>query len=318
MNKPLRTALIGVGKIGLGYANDSIMERYWKYASHAQVLAENPRIKWTLAIDPDKSARRAALEFGASRALDGSTEEGLDAIDYAVLATPTDHRIAWIERLTNLKAVLVEKPLGNNLAQAQDLIQLCESRGILLQVNYWRRADQLFRSWADGALTSLIGRPQTARFVYGGGLLNNGSHMLDTARMLLGEVTEIRALRSTSPDTRAFMTAHDSGATCAFLPLDFKHYRELGWEIWGESGHLEVNRAATNIKVCTVGDHRSMAGQREVIFEKPTDIQPTVGTSIYRMHENLIDSYQGKAQLWSSGHSAFETERLLNSLMEEN
>lgn len=315
MKRPHRTALIGVGKIGLSYAKDPVMQKHWKYASHAQVLRDNPRIKWALAIDPDKEARRAALEFGAGRALDGSTDEALESIEYAVLATPLKHRMDWLERMPNLKAVLVEKPLGTIPQEAERFVEACDSRGILLQVNYWRRADEVFRYWADGGISSLIGRPQAARFVYGGGFLNNGSHMLDTARMLLGEVQKVAALPTPQQDSPAFLATHSGGAASAFLPLDFKFYRELGWEIWGENGHLEVNRAATSILVSKLADHRSMAGQREIGFDKPATITPTVGTSLYRMHENLLDALEGRAHLWSSGREALRTEKLLDEVL---
>mgnify|MGYP001412936739 CR=1 FL=1 len=53
-------------------------------------------------------------------------------------------------------------------------------------VNYWRRADRLFQALAAGGLTEHVGSPQAVFGLYGNGLVNNGGHLIDFLRMLLG------------------------------------------------------------------------------------------------------------------------------------
>ena len=71
-------------------------------------------------------------------------------------------------------------------------------RNLLVQVNLLRRADECFRELAAGRMVELIGRLQAAQGLYGNGLINNGTHMVDLVRMLFGEVEEAKAVNATA------------------------------------------------------------------------------------------------------------------------
>ena len=190
MSRQFRTALVGLGNIGLGFADDPLTRRHYRYASHAQVLAAHPSFAWEAAVDsnPEVAAQTQA-RWGIAHAV-STMPDLLSRYDpeVLVLATPPSARIPAVQVCPGLKAVLCEKPLGGTLGEARAFLDLCEARGTLVQVNLRRRCDTLSRKLAVRELEAMIGQPQAVRGLYGNGLLNNGTHLVDFCRMLFGDV----------------------------------------------------------------------------------------------------------------------------------
>jgi len=92
----------------------------------------------------NETARRGAAEFGiptVATTLDELLEQpDVDIID---LAVPTQARLPLIEQITRAprkpRAILSQKPFAFNLADAEQMIALCENAGIVLMVNQQAR-----------------------------------------------------------------------------------------------------------------------------------------------------------------------------------
>ena len=326
MSARLRTAVIGFGRVGSGYAEDQAMARYYKYATHAQVLADHPLYEWLAVIDPAAAARQDAstnwkVRHTAARLSDiGALAND---IEVAIVATPPETRLDFLDQLPALRAVLVEKPLGRTLADGDAFARYCRERGILVQVNLWRRADQTLRHLADGELRTLIGAAVCGFGVYGNGLLNNGLHMVDLVRMLLGEVTSVMAL---SPDqilagspiaddiNVSFALELVGGTVLTLSPLPFTNYRENGLDLWGAEGRLSIYNEGLTISYFQRRDNRAMTGEREVAADKPAYLESTVGTAFYHMYSNLAAAIAGEAQLWSPAESALRSSAVVEAI----
>ena len=59
----------------------------------------------------------------------------------------------------HIRGVLAQKPLGVNLAEAVEIVQLCESAGITLAVNQNMRDDQSIRACHDLIGKGYLGEP---------------------------------------------------------------------------------------------------------------------------------------------------------------
>lgn len=323
----LRAVLIGAGKVGVGYAADPLMARHYPFATHAQVLAAHADFDWQAVVDISEESRETArMKWGVPHAF-GSVGEMARLIEpeVAVIATPPETRMAVIEALPAVRAVLVEKPLGLTSAGGEEFLAYCERRGIVVQVNLWRRADTTFRSLAEGRLRELIGAPQTAFVVYGNGLANNGTHMIDFVRMLLGEVESVQTLGGIEPRRAGpiggdvdvpFSMRVRGGVGVAAHPVRFEHYRENGLDVWGEKGRLSVRQEGLGIFLYQRREHRAMLGEREVAADEPQSLVSTVGHAFHEMYGNLAAALRGDAALWSPGDSALRTTRVVEAVLD--
>lgn len=326
MTAPIPAAIIGFGKQGQGYADDPVMARHFRYAVHAQVLAAHPGIDWGVVVDPSAEAREAARHrWGVAACAASVGELGARAqdIELAVIATGPEARLDLIDAFPNLRAVLVEKPLGTTLADAQAFLAACAARGILVQVNLWRRADAAFRALADGGLSNVIGPLQGATVLYGNGLVNNGTHMIDFARMLFGEPLRAQLLGQDAglvegpiPGDRnpRFALTMAGGAVIDFMPVRFAEWRENGLIAWGRQGRLDILNEGLTLATFPRADNRAMQGEAEIASDCPSRIEPTAGSALWEMHDNLLAALAGTAALVSPGASALATARVVEAV----
>lgn len=325
--RPLRTVMVGFGMVADGFADDPLMARYFNYATHAQVLADHPRFDWLAVVDPSEEARaRAANRWGVRHCV-GHVDDLPSSLapEVAVIATPPHHRRGLIERWPSLRAAMVEKPLAPTLEQADSFIADCGNRGVVVQVHFWRRGVAALRDLAGGGLSALIGRPQAAFGVYGGGLLNNGVHLIDLARWLLGEVSEARVTGAVSrPDDLPlpgdaqvpFCLAFPEGTVFAAAPVDFRHYREVGLDIWGTEGRLSLLHETLTMHHFPKSPNRGVTGADEISSDRPAVSALSVGNALYALYDDLLDAVDtGRAPV-SEGMSALATQKIASALTE--
>jgi predicted dehydrogenase len=320
---PLKTVLIGFGKIAAGYAGDEIMARHFPYATHAQVLRDHPLFDWEAVVDPSEGAlRQAATEWQVNCVNASIDDFAADhKPDVAIIATPPDTRLHFIEKLPSLKAVLVEKPLGLSLHDARKFVEICRCRNILLQVNFVRRADERLRALASGGMHDIIGNPQAVFGLYGNGLLNNGSHMVDLVRMLFGEIDSVRALGNIQPfgpnDFHVpFALRMRSGLLVTMNTVSFAFYRENGLDIWGARGRLSILQEGLGIYHYSLSGNRAVGGEKEIASDWLAEIESTIGNALYHMYSNLAAAVTEAKPLWSDGDSALKTSEALHAVLD--
>lgn len=328
MSAPFKTVVIGFGKIASGFSEDPVMARHFRYATHAQVLRDHPAFSWEAVVDPSDAARAIARGKWGVPLVFRDVSEIPDSFlpEVAVLATPPGTRLRLVERFPSLKAVFVEKPLGTSLCEARTFLDACEKRGIAVQVNFWRRGDRLFRELAGGRLEELVGRAYGAFGIYGNGFRNNGSHMIDFARMLFGEVEHAEPVRpewsfkeGPLPEDRniQFHLVVVGGAGVSVHPIPFSSYREVGIDIWGEKGRLSILQEGLGIYLYPRAENRAIRNEWEIASDCGRALEATCGDALFRMYDNLAGSLSGREALWSPGRSALATEEILHSLLEK-
>lgn len=139
---PIKVGVIGVGHIGKSHAR--------VYAALAQAGAQLAAV-----LDVNReAAQEVASLYGAHVA--ESLEDFAAHVDAATVATPTPtHFEVGRFLLERGKHLLVEKPITDNTAQAQELSVLAQQAGCVLQVGHIERFNPAF-----GALETLLTRPR--------------------------------------------------------------------------------------------------------------------------------------------------------------
>ncbi|GAA0949711.1 MULTISPECIES: Gfo/Idh/MocA family protein [Streptomyces violaceusniger group] len=277
MNSTAASAPVRVGLVGLSARGG------WAPQSHLPALS---RLKGyelrALSASSAESARAAGEKYRVPLAF-GSTAElvASDEVDLVVVSVRVPlHREVILAALGAGKAVLCEWPLGNGLAEAEELAAAAAKAGVRTFAGLQARSAPVVRQVRDlvtdryvGEVlsTSLVasGRRWGATFEPGGAYLldreNGGTmltipfgHTVDAVAQVLGEFTEVSSTLATrrpvvheeGTGRAAAMTVHDqvavSGrlASGAVASLHFRAGLSRGtnfhWEINGTEGDLVV------------------------------------------------------------------------------
>lgn len=323
MTRRLRTVVVGFGQVADTLGDDARMRQYFRDASHAEVLAKHPTFDWDAVIDPSEDAlRRAREKWGIEHT--ATDLRGLGegyAPDVAVIAAPPSMRLAVIEAFPSLSGLLVEKPLGHTVGEARRFAEACEARGLAVQVHFWRRGVAGFQDLASGGLRKRVGAAQGAFAIYGRGLFNNGSHLVDFIRMLLGEVVEARALAAADHDVDLpndfdipFALRLENGLLVTALPVKFAHYREVALDIWGTTGRLSLMQESLSVMRFPVVENRGLEDAFELASDKPESVDLPVADAYRTMYDNVAAAVTDGAALVSSAGSALQTMEVLDAI----
>jgi len=323
MARPLRTAIVGFGAIADTLGDDQKMRRYFGAASHAEVLKSLSMFDVGAVLDPrEEPRRRASLHWGVPNVFSTNTDflEGYDP-EVLVMTSPPGQRFELLKRCDNLKGVFLEKPLGD---EASEIFRWSNERGIPVQVNYWRRAVAEFLFGQPKFVLREAGDIQAVFGIYGNGLRNNGSHLIDLARMLLGEVVSAHSLAS--PDFKrmpklagdsdiGFSLTFSTGIQMAVLPVNFDHYREVAIDIWGSKARVSVTQESLVVQSSPRMPNRGLENEHEIASDNYHSIQPSVRNSLSKLYENLFGAMSNGEPLLSGIASASATERVVDAVI---
>lgn len=195
----LRTGIIGAGWIG---------------RRHADTLAGRRDTTLSAVCDLDAElAAEIAARYGADAFTDWQEMLDAAALDAVWVCTPPKaHAAPAIAALQRGLPLYLEKPIARSLSDAQSIVTAAERAGVVCAVGYqWHALDVLddLRHSLDGQTVGcLIGqsiggtqsRPWFLDQAEGGGnLLERGSHHIDLARAVAGEIVAVQAAGSTAP-----------------------------------------------------------------------------------------------------------------------
>ncbi|MEU2023211.1 Gfo/Idh/MocA family oxidoreductase [Streptomyces sp. NPDC016469] len=266
---------IGVGIIGLGAHGG------WAERSHLPALRAVPGYELrALSASSKQSAERSGQKHGVSRAFGTAAElVACDEVDLVVVAVKVPHHRELVRTaLSAGKSVLCEWPLGNGLAEAEDMAQSARGRAVPTVVGLQARSHPALTYARHLVADGYVGEVLSTTVVGSGGAWGatvgpgdhyvldaaNGatlltipfSHALDGLASVLGEPEELRiqlvSRRTSAVDTEngqpVPMTAADQVVASGRLPdgaVATFHYRggmsrgtNFRWEINGTEGDL--------------------------------------------------------------------------------
>src|SRR3954462_2369627 len=184
MNR-IRMAVVGVGHLG---------------KEHARILSALPEVDLIGVADLNPAQVKAVADRCGTEAFE-SHHDLHDLVDAVTIAAPTlyHHTIArsFLERGI---PVLVEKPITTTLAQAEELVEIANARGVPFQVGHIERFNPAFENLTRRPLTPKLIEaerhgPFTGRSTDIGVVLDLMIHDLDLILSLAGStVKRIEAL----------------------------------------------------------------------------------------------------------------------------
>ena len=326
MNKIFRTAIFGFGKIAYGYGDDKKYIKEYPIPTHFEAIKKIQNLDLDTVIDADENALKNANEAGVKNLFNDIRDvNDIDQIEFLTLSCPPHiNKLNVIKAFPSLKGLVLEKPVTDNVCDSKEILEYIRKANIKTQVCYLRRFDDFAVSLQSGGLNKLIGKPQMAQIVYGNGLRNNGSHMLDLCMMLLGDFTKnIRSL-NTNIDTCVLdndlnitcLLKTKSGINISMTPIDFKNYRENSLDIWGKKGRIVINQEGSYFSHWKSTSSRFGDIYKEINWSEPYYSGKTkIGNAIEKLYLNLIESIKNNKNPISSLDSSIKTEELINKII---
>ncbi len=309
---------INVGMVGYKFMGKAHSNAYRQVAHFFPDVALRP-VLHTLCGRDAAGVRAAADQFGwAEVETDWRTLVASDAIGLVDISTPGDsHAPIAIAAAEHGKHVFCEKPLANTLAEARQMRDAVQRAGVVGMVNFnYRRvpAVQLAKRLIDDGR---LGKIYHWRAVYlqdwimdpsfplvwrlqkdqaGSGAMGDlGAHIVDLARMLVGEISTVTGITETFikqrpleggsdsslgatagvgmgevtvDDAALFLARFASGAIGSFEVTRFAKGRanQNRFEINGSKGSLSFNLERMNeLEVLLDDEQTDVAGFRNVL-----------------------------------------------------
>jgi predicted dehydrogenase len=132
----------------------------------------------------------------------GEMLEGEELDIVSVCTWPLSHaEITIAAAESGVKGILCEKPMATNLGEADAMLEACDRNEVKLVVGHQRRFEPINITARKLILEGAIGQPTLAFRKASGGLLNWGTHLVDTIRYLLGDPETLWVLGQVSRKT---------------------------------------------------------------------------------------------------------------------
>jgi predicted dehydrogenase len=293
---PLRAAIIGCGRMGCGAPHAATAAR----RTHAAGFAEHPSTQLIALCDADpERARLCAERWDVPRSFTDAWEMLRETRpDIVSIATPDDTHCALLTLVlseASVLGVLLEKPVALNANDALAALALCSRSGTPVAVNYSRRYLPSHEVLRRALLNGELGSIQCVTGYYTKGTFHNGTHWLDLARFLFGEVREVLGFQGSSgpkgdPSYDARLS-FETGVRGSLIACDSSAFSVFEMDIVGTRARARVIDSGLTIETSPIGP--STLDEGYIILQQPRITRET-GMDAATLHvvEDLVESIQ--------------------------
>jgi predicted dehydrogenase len=311
-DRPVNVAVIGCGRIGTQW--DSPASDLPQPMTHASAFTRNPGSRLVAVCDSDAArAEAAAARWGCLTAYDNPRKMfGCEKVDLVVVATTSSARWSVIEPALSagIKFFVIEKPIATTLRESSVIASALAAAGARALVNFSRHWDPAMRDLRARILAGNLGALQRLIGLYGKGIANNGSHMIDlVATLCAAKPVRVRSLGSPLPLTESSWSedaepALDAqlviaGATGAEIQLDLLGTDQSAFtcfelRIIGTVGACSITAGGRALGISRIIDDPDFAGYK---MPGPLAVLPArAAESMQAMAAEAIELVRGRIE----------------------
>lgn len=181
--------IIGLGNIGSIFDEDPKREQV---SSHAGAYLASPNVEIVAGADPDATKLNRFSKRCPQAGIYRDYGELLNdnRLDIVSICSPTASHFEILSRAadSDIRAIFCEKPIASRIEDARQMVDICQTKNIILAVNHTRRWDQRYRHVKEyidqgkiGVIRSIIGHYSDKMFMM-------GTHLIDMLRYYGGDV----------------------------------------------------------------------------------------------------------------------------------
>ncbi|MCB4755551.1 MAG: Gfo/Idh/MocA family oxidoreductase [Elusimicrobia bacterium] len=314
-NKRFRAAIVGLGQVGLLFDDDKRREGVWTHFTAYERLNNRFDLVAVCELDPEKIKK--ALKRKNVRAYKNlPTMLERESLDIVSLCTPPQlHAQHAMECAGKVRAIICEKPLGTDLRSCRQAVYRCRKQNTLLAVNYYKRFEGTIEYLKKQLLNkNRLGRITQALGYYSGPFEAVGSHMVDLARYLLGELEVIRAYVSSKEDKSFGALMKNRGRTLFHLiPTGKREDLIFEIDIVGRKGRCRVVNNCGEIQWGYFERSKRYSGYRELTV-CPSPRLPKKERFLPLFSEVAGKLSGDKTPFTCDGEEALKTQELISSI----
>ena len=231
--------LIGIGKIGFGYSNESNPNS--QGLSHFDAIRRSTRFRLDLCIDINSEAcKKIESLYGIETSATVNLMPGANP-DLVVIATPVSTHLNLVREVVKKlmpRIILLEKPAAGSLDEIQAILKISLESKIPIVLNYPRRYSKGAVEIKDLILNNEILTPAQGLVRYGRDLLNNGIHFLDLMEFWFGKLAYKEHIFL--PAKNLIHNFSNNNIDLHFIENPLLPYSHFSVDILTQSGRLEV------------------------------------------------------------------------------
>ena len=308
--KVFSCVLIGLGGIGLNYDLHKDQKKYIQ--THARAFSLNSGFNLQAGVDLNNQACNTFTKTYNIESFN-KIEDALLKIkpDLIILAVPTSIQLESIQKIVNCfspRAILCEKPMGDNLEQGTKILNICKKNEISLYVNYVRRSLPVTIEIKKRIVLNVINSPTKSVVWYSKGLSHNGSHFVNLMEYWFGKCLDVKIIdKGRQFETFGFephVNLKFQNCELTLIPAWEEFYSHNTIEIVSSSGRLYWGQK--NLKWTKVNSSEKLK-PHSYLSDKSEEI--STGSEKYQMYtaNELYLAMSGQSSSISSGDEALET-----------
>jgi len=308
----LSAAVIGLGKIGIGYDLTSWADRD-VVLTHAKAYLMHKRYDLKFGIDTDKERRDVFSKYTGKPAYNYLKETGMKNIDIVSVCVPTGHHLNVIKEIVKnlrVKYILCEKPIADNESDYREIVAICRRNNIKLVVNYMRRWDPAVFKIKQMLQRKYFGEIRAVHCYYTKGLFNNASHSIDLLHYWFSGEYKIKVINAkksvTKNDIDASFVMYYKGFEAVFQCGYENDYSMFEIDILTEKGRVRYDDFGEKVGFYKITPDRIFDNYNR-IDDSFYEIKDDMGRYQYHVMQGIYNSMCGKTGILSNGVSSGKT-----------
>jgi len=315
------TIIIGLGGIGLNY--DLKLDKKKYVYTHSRAISLHSNFELKGGVDSNNDACKTFTQNYDAKSFK-SIENALTEIkpQVIIIATSTNSHLKVIEEINKHHkplAILCEKPMGGNLQQGKEIVNICKKMDTSLYVNYVRRCLPGSKEVKNRLHKKLIKSPLKCVLWYSKGLKHNGSHFINLMEDWFGKCLNVKIINKGRDkvtfgiEPSVFLKFEDCEINLIAAWEEF--YSHYTIELVSPSGRLYWNKSAIEwnevINDDLVDGYKKLSLKTEEILS---------GIEKYQLHvlNQLFFALQGSMSFICNGEQALETLNTIDRIEKSN
>lgn len=339
--KKVKWGVIGCGGIADRRTLPGMME-----ANNAELIA---------VMDTNgEAAEKVKEKYGAKYAFSDMNELlAIDEIEAVYIASPVFCHKAQVEAAAKAgKHILLEKPIGIDIAEAEEIIKICDSAKVKLGVGFMMRYaayhEKMKEIIAEGKIGKLVSARaeftcwyptmdncwrQDAKLSGGGAMMDMGIHCIDLIRYITGaEFTDVAGIvdnqvfEYNGVEDAGYIVSRLSNGAVAYVGANFNIPDEIAkcaLEFYGTAGSITATGTLSQIEtgsvelVCGNSDATYDAMQNKTMAE-PVKLEVNFGNMYTKEIEGFGKAVLGEGEIPVTAFDALQAQKVVEAAYNSN